>query len=622
MMHTYRQTQHPAQSMRPRSAVTVPEMLVAMAIMAVVFAVILPQFYHIRTSWDAREGAAEALQNGRVLTEHLSRNLAKAVRITAVSDSAETDGYIEFEDNDASTLRYAIAANNYVEFGPVGNLADLAGPVSSLQFTCYRLDDFDTPVTDGNDIRLLRVETTLTNSASQGQDKTLSAYVHIRVNAEAGPITDGLVGWWKLDEASGLTAADSSGSNNDGTLNNMAGTEWTTGQNDGALEFYGSNDYVAVSNSASLQLTSALTIAGWIKADSWDSGTDVDIIARKGEGSPNNYQLSVADGRATLYLDDSDGNGFRGDTALNTGQWYHIAGTWDGTTVRIYLNGVLDNDPPDSRTGTIGTDTRPVYIGGRSGTDLLDGILDDIRIYNRALGSDEIAQLAGTTGSVTYGGFTEAKSSSGVTSITVSTPGSTAEGDLLIAAVATDGSTESSLAPPGGEGWTEIDIGDGSNNVTLGVWWKLAEASESSTHQFTWSGSKETYAWMMRFTGHDPDDPINATAALGSGNDSTPPSPAVSTTVDEALILRLGAFDDDDISVNNPGLSGHTAVTMDASGSGSGTCSGGAGYVQQSTAGDSGTSSFSLTNSEQSRTVTIGIAPDPSAGGGSGEIRP
>jgi len=134
-------------------------------------------------------------------------------------------------------------------------------------------------------------------------------------------------------------------------------------------------------------------MCGWIKGDSWDSGTNVDVIARKGEGNPNNYQLAIADGLATLYFDEGDGGGYRGDTLLNTGQWYHIAATWDGTTVRIYVDGVLDNAPPDSHGGTIGTDTRPFYMGGRSGSDLFDGTLDDVRVYSRALTAEEIQMI-------------------------------------------------------------------------------------------------------------------------------------------------------------------------------------------------------------------------------------
>ena len=533
---------------------TLLEMVVAMSIMVIVFVAVLPQLSLIQNNWDSREGIAETIQNGRVLADHLSRNLSKAIKITAVSNSTDTTGYIEFLDNDDNTLRYDIAVNNYIEFGQVGSQSDLAGPVSSLQFTCYDGNDFSSTTTDGNDIRFVKAEATVTNPASLGQDKTFTAWAYLRTNAGS------LIGWWKLDETSGLLARDSSGRENHGTLYNMAGSEWTSGITDGALEFDGTEDYIAVSNSSSLQLTNALTLTAWIKGDAWGSGSSVNIVARKGEGNPNNYQLAVADGQVSLYLDDSDGNGFRGDTVLNTGQWYHVAATWDGSTVRVYLDGVLDNDPPDSYTSPLATDSRPLYIGGREGADWFDGIIDDVRIYNRALTAVEVAQLADT---LRYQQFTEAKADSDVTSITISTP-NTSESDLLIAAVATDGDTSASLAPPGGEGWTQLDVGAYGSEVTLGAWWKLAGASESASHQFTWTGSEQAYAWMMRFTSHDPADPIDVSATYGESS-STPTSPAVTTTVDNCIILRLGGFDDDDITEDSPGLSGHTAITMDQS---------------------------------------------------------
>jgi hypothetical protein len=114
----------------------------------------------------------------------------------------------------------------------------------------------------------------------------------------------------------------------------------------------------------------------------------------------------------------------------------------------------------------------------------------------------------------------------------------------------------------------------------------------------------------MRFTGNDPSSPINAIANNG-GTSSTPASPAVTTTVDDALVLRLGGFDDDDITTGDPGLSGHTAINMGESGGGPATASGGSGYVLQPVAGDSGTSSFNLTNTEEYRAVTIAITPAP-----------
>jgi len=163
---------------------TLLEMVIAMAIMAIIFAAILPQFRIIQNSWDSQAGAAETLQNGRVLIDHLNRNLSKAVRITAVSSSSETNGYIEFIGNNANNVRYDVnSTSDYVEFGLLGNLSDLAGPVSKLQFTCYDAFDLSTPITDVNSIRSVKVETTLTNFAKLDQDMTFSTQAYIRTNA-------------------------------------------------------------------------------------------------------------------------------------------------------------------------------------------------------------------------------------------------------------------------------------------------------------------------------------------------------------------------------------------------------------------------------------------------------
>ncbi|MHC4537852.1 MAG: hypothetical protein ACYS6K_28300, partial [Planctomycetota bacterium] len=127
-----------------------------------------PQFRLINNSWDSKVGSSETLQNGRVLINHLNHNLSKASRITAVSDSSETNGYIEFIDNPS----------------------DLAGPVSQLQFTCYDAYDLDTPITDINSIRNVKVETTITNPATLGQDMTFSTQAYIRTNALPAPGSD------------------------------------------------------------------------------------------------------------------------------------------------------------------------------------------------------------------------------------------------------------------------------------------------------------------------------------------------------------------------------------------------------------------------------------------------
>jgi type II secretory pathway pseudopilin PulG len=169
---------------RIQTAITILEMIIAMAIITIILAVILPQFRMIQNNWDSQAGAAETLQNGRVLIDHLNRNISKAVRITAVSDSSETNGYIELQDTSADNVRYDVnSISNYVEFGLVGDLSDLAGPVSQLQFTCYGATDLSTPITDVNAIRSVKVETTLINPAKLDQDMTFSTQAYIRTNA-------------------------------------------------------------------------------------------------------------------------------------------------------------------------------------------------------------------------------------------------------------------------------------------------------------------------------------------------------------------------------------------------------------------------------------------------------
>jgi hypothetical protein len=115
--------------------------------------------------------------------DHITFNLTQANKITTISDSTETNGYIEFEDNDGNTMRYEIGAGNLVQFGPVGSLSELGGPVSQLQFACYDACDLDTPITDVNQIRSVKVQSTFTNSAALGRDQGFTAQAYLRTNA-------------------------------------------------------------------------------------------------------------------------------------------------------------------------------------------------------------------------------------------------------------------------------------------------------------------------------------------------------------------------------------------------------------------------------------------------------
>jgi type II secretory pathway pseudopilin PulG len=557
-------------------ALTILEIIIALAIIGIIFAAVLLQFRAIHNGWDSRQAGTEVLQNGRVLIGHINRNLAKAVKINAVSDYSETDGFIEFLGNDGNDRRYDInSVSNYVEFGLIGNLSDLAGPVNSLTFTCYDACDLDTPLdiatADVNDIRFVNVQTTLPNPAALGKDKTFVASTYLRTNDEIAQYDPNLIACWKLNESSGLTAADSSGNNNDGTLRNMVGDEWIDGIIDGALNFDGSNDYIAIQN---LYYEGSgypeVTVSAWIRTS--NGGNQIIVSFDRNEY----WRLEVngnGGGTGQIGWDVYTSTGqvdYGSNTRVDDGLWHHVAGVFDNGTLTIYIDG--NPETPTSggstfgrgvndRYGFLGVGSEATTFDGSKGpNNYFDGDMDDVRIYDRALDSNEIAQLAET---LEFVDFTEAKVGSDDTSITISTP-DTNEGDLLIAAVATDGDTSTTLSPPAGEGWVGV-VNDYSSQVTLGAWYKLADASESASHQFMWSGGQKAYGWIMHFTGHDLTNPINAYSTFGQSS-STPTSPAVTTTVNNCLILRLGAFDNDDITEDDTGLTNHTTITMDDSG--------------------------------------------------------
>jgi subtilisin family serine protease len=204
-------------------------------------------------------------------------------------------------------------------------------------------------------------------------------------------ITTGLKGHWALNETSGNTASDSSGNNNAGALIN--GPAWSgAGRIGGALSFDGVNDYVSLGNPASLIPANALTMASWVKVN---------------DTSANRFFISKYDGiapHADTYLRYQAGKGIMcavGGTAMTAtatiavGQWYHAACTYDGATIRVYLNGV--QIATAAKTGPIADEAGTDWLLGArtpaSPAVFMKGLMDDVRIYDRALTAADIAQL-------------------------------------------------------------------------------------------------------------------------------------------------------------------------------------------------------------------------------------
>jgi len=205
----------------------------------------------------------------------------------------------------------------------------------------------------------------------------------------------GFGGHWKLDDLTGLVALDDK-NNSHGTLYNMNGTEWTTGKVDGALEFDGSNDYIHIPHHDSLNGTTELTYSAWFYSHTW-SGSIRQIMAKSVHGGGSGRAQMGIFREGSLLKGRAETNGGRRDVttplpALNS--WVHVAVVFDGTSLTIYLNGVEENSITFSSTTLLQT-TDELCISKRVGTNqyYFNGLIDDVRVYTRALSGPEILAL-------------------------------------------------------------------------------------------------------------------------------------------------------------------------------------------------------------------------------------
>ncbi len=197
-----------------------------------------------------------------------------------------------------------------------------------------------------------------------------------------------LVGWWRFDEGAGTTAADSSGNGNDGTLN--GDPQWVVGYFDSALEFDGSDGYVDCGNDPSLDLTK-WTITFWLKLN---ENKDYNAFIVKGLDAAENYEvLTYGDGHFHFPILFTDGSRTYGNTAPGVcvvGEWAHYAYSYDEAEGRrFYKNGSLIFE--DTESGTPQTSTGILTIGNEMPMSrVVNGTMDDIRIYNHVLTESEI----------------------------------------------------------------------------------------------------------------------------------------------------------------------------------------------------------------------------------------
>lgn len=215
---------------------------------------------------------------------------------------------------------------------------------------------------------------------------------------------DGLVGWWKFDETNGTVAYDSSGNGNDGNLTN--GPTWTTGKIGGALHLDGVDDYVKVMHSDELNLVNSFSIALWVKilrkVASGDYTSDQNLISKRLNlvNYSEAYALKIFGpdrpnaGRAEFGTNASTFSPpwHAGSSIFDTNGWYHLTVTIDNQSVKIYINSSTDSE--SSYTGQLSINEQPIFIGIKADmTRAVKGLIDDIRIYDRALSAEEVQAL-------------------------------------------------------------------------------------------------------------------------------------------------------------------------------------------------------------------------------------
>ena len=201
-------------------------------------------------------------------------------------------------------------------------------------------------------------------------------------------VPTGLVAAYGFEEGSGLSVADASGNGNSGAI---LGAMWMPeGRFGSALSFNGIDDQVVVTDSASLDLTNGMTVSAWVyplALNGWgtvvmkETSDDLAyaLYADNGSSRPAGY---VKIGGSTYSV--------TGNSSLALNLWTHLALTYDGTTLRLFVDGVEQDNR--ALTGSIEVSSQPLRIGGNTvwSTEDFNGRLDEVRVFNRALSLGEI----------------------------------------------------------------------------------------------------------------------------------------------------------------------------------------------------------------------------------------
>lgn len=202
----------------------------------------------------------------------------------------------------------------------------------------------------------------------------------------------GLVGYWQFNEGIGTEVIDATG-NSPGVIN---GATWVPGITGMALSFDGIDDEVVLANTPALDIQgTSITLTAWVQPQTKGVRAGSRIISKRTDVQGDDvYAMFTYRHLFKFRLKLSTARDLVTQDKFTIGEWIHVAMVYDGTDRHIYLNGNL-NSTSQNKSGPVESSNMPVYLGARQEEGRrFTGVIDEVRIYNRALNAEEVAVLA------------------------------------------------------------------------------------------------------------------------------------------------------------------------------------------------------------------------------------
>jgi hypothetical protein len=212
-------------------------------------------------------------------------------------------------------------------------------------------------------------------------------------NINLAPFNDNLIGWWKFDEGAGTSTADNSGWGFDGIFSgNPTWLSSSACKSSNCLTFDGASRVTITTGSSYSFPQKQITMMLWLNNKVATAGRPLYKVS----GGTNDFGFNFiypSDGGIMVNI----GTGLQADNgSLSLNTWTHLAATYDGTTIKIYKNGVVIKSA--SYSGSVSNAATNFGIGGlTSGSGYINGDIDDVRIYRRTLSAAEILSLYNAT---------------------------------------------------------------------------------------------------------------------------------------------------------------------------------------------------------------------------------